>query len=509
MNNWAKHFPSWLAWMPVIAAFAILWPHSVTLRGDDFGYVESVVATIRGEWLASSHWLEPFNFVLPVLSTAAYMLTGSFYIASYGVSGAIAIANFLLLWRWMRPALPPGWFGDLGIAAVTLTPVCLNKTVEFTGVPLGWTLTLAALLAWRARSSGWFFFAVVLGVLNRQSAVCLLALPAADLAIRWWRGERVETRWNLALVLAVGAVACVVLATPVNFARTLTAQRLATAHLLGSAEQALLGIGMAGGIAAIWAVLRGEAWLVVGRDVFKCPWPSLLWLSAGAVTLTRGVDIACETPALSRISVLIVASGFLLSAALPRALSRITTEALAAAALYTVLVAWRGIWWDYYFCDLALFLAFPRRVSVPVARGLSVSGALALTMVAVMWIIPLYWQIHWAEGSGRAYERALRAGRLTVTEISEAPFGLLGWKVFPALVQRCPKGEARLGDFVKFIEANRSTYRRGVVSILEAGPERRSLHGSGELWALPVGYEPRQFPLDDAEWSRWLQSSKP
>lgn len=503
MKSGPEYVPVLLAGTFSVLAGLLLWPRSVVLRSDDFGYVESVVAAIQGSWLPASHWLEPFNLILPWIGAGVFAASGSFYASTMGVVAVLAGLNLLLLWRWLRPTFPEGWGGDLALVALAFTPVALNKTVEFTGVPLSWLLLLASLLAWRARMVGWFYLTVVLGVMNRQSAVCLLMLPLTHVAIAVWRGQPWSRRWLVGLAVASVAILAVIWWVPPNFARQLSAERLATPAPLPALRQLILGIGLAGGLAAGWALLRGESTLFVGRTVLARPWASVAWLAAGATTLAGGAAIACEAPQFGRFSSLWVAGAFALAAALPRAVHRVAPELLAAGLLYVLLVSWRGVWWDYYVCDLALLLAWPRELSHRRDARVSTGLACALAALALAWVIPLWGQLRWAEGSMRAYEHALRSRQLSEAEMSQAPFGTLGWKVFPALVER--REAMQLSDFVKFVEAGRSSYSRGTITLFPPGPDRRSLHGSGEWWQLPADYVSRPLPLDDAEWREWLR----
>jgi hypothetical protein len=498
----------WLPWIGFAAALVYVWPRSVIPRSDDFGYLESVVNAIRGEWFAGSQWLEPFNLVLPVISAALYQLTASFYTATVGLIGIVALANFVLLWRWLRPVVSLDWTGALAVLAVAIGPVSLNKTVEFTGVPLGWTFFLGALLAWRARAAGLFFCLVLLGFLNRQSIVCLLLLPCVHESWRWRRGERVEVRWIAGLVVTSAAVVAVMTGMPRNFARTLTALHGSETSVLPRLSQALLGLGLLGGLAALWALLRGERPVRVGRADLQKWGPVIAWLALGVITVLIGVELRCETPHLARLAPLVVVGAFGLSAAMPRALLGVEPAMLAAALFYGALVAWRGVWWDYYLCEAALLLAARRAdVMAPVSRPVSGITAVALLLIGAVWLFPLRWQLRWAERQVVAYEPALREGRLAVSEISEAPFGYLGWKVFPAFVARGTTPDVRLSDFLKFVETGRSYVQSGDVKLFPPEAERHSLHGSGELWPLAANYRPRIFPLNDAEWRAWLKNS--
>ncbi len=502
----------WLLWLIFVAVLVWLWPGRVLVRGDDFGYLESVTETIRQGGLVSSDWIEPLNFVLPLVSAGIWYLGGSFYLATFGFLGALELLNFHLLWRWLRPQLVAGWTGHVAVLAVALLPVGLNKTVEFTGVPLGWAMFLGALLAWRRQNPGLFFLLVLAGCLNRQSAVCLLALPAVAQLRLWRRGGLPDWRW-VAGVVGVGAVVgAVMLKTPDTLARVLT-ERHQDENTVGRfAGQLLLGLGLLGGIAAGWAWLAGALALGRGNGLRKQALVAVPWLVLGAgLMLTDSVVLRCETPSLWRYGPLVVAVAVFLAATVPTALARVAPEALAATAVYAVLVSWRGVWWDYYLCEPALLLAWsvaPQAARTGVAAPARVACA-ACAAVALVGLLPVWHQLRWSESRILAYESALRAGRLEVTAASEAPFGFLGWKVFPAMVTRADEPGLRLSDFTKFVEAGRSHLGPQGIVVLPPLPDVRSLHGSGEVWPLPAGFRPRKFPLSDGEWRDWLAAQQP
>lgn len=491
------------------AVLAGLWPTRVIVRGDDFGYLESVVAAIRAGVGTPSEWLEPLNFVLPALATGLWRMGGNFYVATLGLAAAIALLNFGLLWRWLRPQLPADRWSDATVLAVGLGPVVLNKTVEFTGVPLGWSFVLGALCAWRGRAAGWFFLLVALGTLNRQSAVVLLALPAVEQWRAWRKGARPEWRWAGGVLAVTALVGVVMVATPPTFARALAAQNQAFVHAGRCAAQFVLGPGLLGGIAAVWGWLRDES-RPAGQGWLAQPGLTLAWLGAGAWVMVSGAaELRCETPWLERGASLVVLGAFVAAAAAPRALARVQPELLAAAGLYAALVAWRGVWWDYYLIEPALLLAGARPGTGPVGTSAVARWWCRAGLgVAMLWVYPLARQLRWADSRVVAYERALRTGQIDVTALSGAPFGFLGWKVFPALTARGVEEKMQLSDFLKFIEAERSYFAGGVIVPLPPAAERRSLHGSGERWVLAPDYRPRLFPLNEAEWRGWLEDGR-
>lgn len=505
----AEGMPGLAAWCLFAGVLFWLWPTRVIVRSDDFGYIDSVVRKIQQGGWAQSDWLEPLNLVLPALSAALWRLGGSFYGATLGLAAAIALVNFWLLGRWLQPLFPAGRAGWLAWLGIALCPVLLNKTVEFTGVPLGLAFFLAALLAWRRRTPGLFFICVLLGAANRQSAACLLVLPAAEQLGVWRSGGRLDWRWVAGGLISAAVVAGLLLQVPVTFARELAVQHRAERSVLQFGGQLLLGCGLMGGIAAVFAGLRGESARTTGWTR-SAVGSALVWLGlGGALSLAGLADLACETPWLGRFGPVVVLAAFVAAAAYPEALRRVTPGALATVAIYGLLVAWRGVWWDYYLIEPALLLACAHvSPGSPTSPRLSLVVSCTLLAGSLLWLYPLGRQLRWAEPRVVAYEQAVRTGRIGITEASEAPFGFLGWKVFPALQQRAVAGRY-LSDFSKFIESGRSFYAQGTIIPVPAEPVRRSLHGSGELWPLPADYRPRPFPLNDAEWKAWLGAREP
>ena len=100
------------------------------------------------------------------------------------------------------------------------------------------------------------------------------------------------------------------------------------------------------------------------------------------------------------------------------------------------------------------------------------------------------------------YELALRRGEVQVQEMSEAPFGYLGWKLFNTAKTRGADG-ARLADFLKYVEGGRSGWREGRLIVDREGG-RKSIHPSREIWRLPETWRDRPFPLSDEEWRMFL-----
>jgi hypothetical protein len=179
-------------------------------------------------------------------------------------------------------------------------------------------------------------------------------------------------------------------------------------------------------------------------------------------------------------------------------------EVVVFLVVYALLVSWRGRWWDYYLLEpmLVLLMTAPR---VPVARQATAPRAAAWIALALcLAALPSFksW-LQEAEGKTIAYERALRSGQLRLNELSDAPFGFLGWKLFPLARQR-PDAVA-LSDFLRFVEGARARYAGGAFTVDRDGG-RKSIHPTRERWALPGDYVGRSLPLDNDEWRTYLQA---
>ncbi|HTX65858.1 MAG TPA: hypothetical protein VMD31_08805 [Opitutaceae bacterium] len=482
----------------------LIWllPPAVSVRSDDFSYLDSVVATIQAGRLRPTEWLAPLNIPLPLISWGVWKLSGSFYLSTVGVGAAIALAGFLLLRAWLRGSLPEGTAVDLVALGVALCPVWLNKSVEFTGVPLELACLLGALLAWRR---GWwllFLLATLVGVANRQSAACLLAFPAVELARGFWRKGHLDRRLLALLVTAVAAVGLIVLLAPPTFGRT-----WAMAHLRAVFDPVrfaavwLAGLLLCAALRAGWGLVAGGSVLQPLRRNLQRPWGPVIVLAIGAGLLwTGGFDLLCETPGWTRYSGLLVMAATVLAAGWGDWEHRPEVGVLAFVGLYTGLVAWHLYLWDYYFLAPALVLA---------SSGVRPAAALwrpwlawGLLGGALAYAGFLHGFLRTDEQKVALYERALRAGTLTIAEASDAPFGYLAWKLFPVARQN---GAPDLTDFLKYVQWGRSRCFHGTIVFFREGT-RPSVHPSGELWPLPANYQDRRFPLSDHEWSAFLSA---
>lgn len=484
------------------AWLVFLLPERVIARGDDFGYIEAVVNSIRARAIVPSDWLEPLNVLLPVIGSAVWSVTENFWAATFGVTVVCAVVNVLLLRTWL---VPVGWLDELMVLSVTVTPVWLNKSAEFTGVPLGMALTLASLLAWRAGAQKLFFSLCILACINRQSSVCLLMIPIIGVVRSWV--DRREWQWRLlAGVLAVGVTLVATLCwLPRTFAQQLAAANWPAAPGTFAANVAL-GLVVCAGLRAGWFAIGGYSVAGAFRDNLRAPWVPLVVTALGAIVVLGGAaELRCETPGAESMGTLLVVIATFAGAWCGRWRDLPSLEMLAAVLAYVALVAWRGQWWDYYFLEPLLLLGVPAR---PAGESLIARGVLvALVLVAgCAYAARLGSYVRSCESKIVAYETAIRAGELRITEASDAPFGYLGWKLFGD-VAPSHAGARTLSDFLKYVEGGRARWTDGALSVSREGG-RRSLHPSGERWPLNPARADRRFPLNNREWVEALTAQE-
>jgi hypothetical protein len=490
-----------LAWGAIVIWLA---PFHVVPRGDDFGYLESVVDTVREQRWVASDWLEPLNLPLTVLSAISYSVTEKFYASTFGLNLLLAWVNLILLWLFLKPVIgSPARRWLLAFGLCLLAP-WLNKAISYTGISLGIACTLIAWLSWRRASYCVFFASVLVGFLNRQSALCLLAFPLVGLVKEWLAYRTLNRKAALGIFLTL-AIACAVLLTaPSTYAREIY-HPLARFSLKNFSAQLALAFVVLASCNAAWGALSGIALKPILYANLARPILPLICMSLSAFIVYSGrYGLLWEAPGMDTYGLLVFVIGTTSGAWLNRWNTRFPAEVVLFVVGYAVIVSVRGSWWDYYFIEPALaLLCIPRETAVSrITYASRISSLLALGVTSAL---PLKAHIVEAENKTVAYERALRAGELGIVELSDAPFGYLGWKLFTS-AQKRPDATA-LSDFLKFVEGARAKFSQGTITVWRDGG-RKSIHPSRVGWQLPADYIDRPFPLNNAEWKVYIYRSK-
>ncbi len=552
-----ERYKAWLALtIYAVAYFALLY-HPGLIRLDDFGYLRSVAETFAAGRPHTDGWLEPYSAFTSSLCALAYLATGDFPLATWGLQSLFVIGNAILLRRWLRTRMGAGAATLLALALVSVPPYA-HKCSEFAGNV--WTLfcVLLALAAWRARKWGWFYAVTFLALANRQNAVALLALPAWESLAPFLpdnlpgnlRGT--QPGKNPQRAILIGGAIFLVAAAGLHLSMNHTA-----AQVLG-----IYGGFPAGGwgaflrtqgfgLFAALALLSALGWLTGDSPLANLRGnrarPALPLIATAAFVL---LAVLSPLPLFSFLTPLLGSLDrgfqmqFLTLAVIPILLwtldwRQLQPDApLAVFAAFTFLSGLKGYWYDFYLIDVAVgALCF--RLTRPVAREPGRLGrglAWALLAFGCIWAVGYKVLCDKQRLSIFVYEKLERAGRIAPPDMTDGTFGYLGWKLagpFNDLDRHQDlagfQGFVMLDQVVLETEAPwRRSFKRGPVpaaEIIEEGKARigwmdlryrvLDLHGSppvslgGRAAPIPfdtAGYRPDPYPLDAREWDLYIRA---
>jgi hypothetical protein len=546
----------WVALGCGALVYALL-PPGITLMNDDFGYIGSVVETLRRGRPWTDEWLEPWSASLAGLSALLFTLTGSAQAAVFGLQGlaaaAMGAALFLLIRvRGLRPAIAAG------LVAVVLTfPTVLWKSLEFTSV----IIYLPALLwaIWAVERRSWIVFLGVwaLALASRQSAIVWGAIPLWHSAVAVRR--RLPFREHVAapaLAVAAGGVVFLVLLLGMNRTHSqsvIANQPWPSLEWTTSLHHAVFGagiwlifagigalvaaLGRHGGAALSWSVARPLAAIGAAAGIFALL--SLLRpiyfehasFDGGQGVVYRNLLIAIGLGGWSTLRF------------------AVRPDFLLAAACSLAAVSQRPDVWDYYYLDIA-FLAFFGVLTSPGSEREGAAPRWLAAAAAVVGAVVAGFHGWYSYGQkcrvDRDYavcvltETALRHHAIGLNEIGHAPFGFIGWHLHRSYLARDPGTPHEIGGFMRYVEANPIEVRASPRRVWADSRSLRPIDGpdasrviasglfpTGWLWTerysllrrpdAPVRPAPpnlptdsrlvRRFPLDAAEWSRCLSGA--
>ncbi|MEO7413287.1 MAG: hypothetical protein ABIZ81_08005 [Opitutaceae bacterium] len=528
----------------------LLLPSGVITINDDFGYLRSVVQTLQQGRPWTDDWLEPWAASLSSLGALLFSATGSFSFAIHGLLAAFAVAAFAAMGLLFRQR---GFSLKLGAAAalVLLTfPTVLWKTVEFTSVALYLPCLLFAL--WASAGQRWWLFLVfwALAMAARQSALPWLLIPlwGAAQGAFFSKSERRSRAWAAPAAAAVcGLLFFGVLDRGMNqtHAQEVLTQQAFT-HIVPRDALRAFGVGFfVYMVAAGWgAFLLGQSGRV-SCGVASRRKIALVALIFAALLLVDERDWARWEHNLVigssgwwylKLVIAISAVGWL------RGGFRLRADYALFALGSLVLVCVRGVIWDYYLLEVALFGIFGvTALERSSARDFRSSRWL-LGLVAVfhlLFFLDLKCVLDRARALCVISEIALREQKLQPTELSYAPFGFTGWHLYPYYVRHEGKASADLAGFGRYLRSGAVEVGQSYSKVLHVLPQfrheppgdRRNLVASGRVrfaWffhaeffllrfkteteqpadvsLVAAEYHPQSLPLNDAEWRSFIET---
>ena len=488
------------------------------LRSDDFGYLRSIVETLRLGRPHTYDWLAPYGATMSTLCASIYRLTGSFYLATYGFQALCALAAYALLYRLLAKRIAP-WPAAVLTLAFTTFPLFFSKAADFHGSLSTLVLFLLALLFFEAGKPALFFLASFLAFANRQSHLALLILPVLAAVsplwpqwpLRWDRAAGVRRKLKAVPAALLGpggegsASAFSGWTTWLWTGAFLAAAagvhlRMNRTYAMANAVFTDYGTGRlpAVTLALLAGCFATMAFLAVFRSTFSPPWKTLtgnlrspaLPLAASAVLLVMSrfwppTLVLTDTPFFGYagwqqvnavLPWILLAGIWFLDFRLLR-----PSPYLALTGGFILIASLRGVWWDYYFLEimvLCLLLAaggesrgrIPWLRSAPWILGLFLIGNFVYGYLFRV-------QMDKQKLSVTVLERLDREGRVSVDRMSSATFGYLGWKLFDYYLANEGMRYGELADFLGYVRKDR-------VSIETHLPWRRAYKAG-----LPPGSE--------------------
>ncbi len=438
---------------------------------DDFGYLGSVLETMRRGRPWTDDWLEPWAASLSVISAVVWQLTGSFLIATQGLQallGAASAGGAYVLFRALE--VPRG--RSLLLSFLLLTgPTALWKQIEFTAMVLYLPCLFWAI--WAALKGRWglFFIAWFLAFSSRQSALVWLALPAWSCVRGWFSGGAPAKDWQApAWALAGALLGVLLLQQGMNESH---AQKMLTAHAWTRMELSYTIRNVALGI-IVWLTAAGWGALLkaanaAGRSLGPVEPRRVLAVLAtvtGVAVLSASffpiyIEHDGYTGGMGRLYVGTalaagIAGWLLAPGAIRPGFVLAGLGALAPLALRTNT-------WDYYYLDIALLgLA---AMDVPKVKSQARPAVWPLGWLVLALVTAYHLQFAWYLKCrvDREYainvltERALREKQLAIADIGHASHGFIGWQLHPHYIASEGREDVNTGAFTRYLRRGAAT----------------------------------------------------
>lgn len=429
--------------------YMLLLPDKIIMISDDFGYYSSVIKTIQEGTVMASDWLGPTNAFLAVICWWTYVLTGNFFISTMGVIALCSLAFFVLLYFQLRKKYSSQLSIMLTLAICTF-PIYLVRSLDFFSLMPILTCLLISVNLYERKRWFWFFLVVLFAFSIRQSVVVLLALP---LIFVFTNKFKAIARIFYGFILFIAGVVLIRISVTPGYVQ----ENLENLDRMFESFHPIIFLN---------AILTGFYFFIIFLAFINLITEPAL-LSNISVNIKRNhipllftiILVACfflnqYQPFIIQIHTL----GFkfmnnfpyvffvvaLLSVwSIDYSLFRIDNSKswvpfFITSVCFVVLVSFRGLWGDAYFMELILFavltlVATDRKEQIVINRRKYFSSiiltALLIFNLGYSVLFGLYLEVK--EQTTFAYESLLRNKILKVTEASSAPFGYLGWKLFP------------------------------------------------------------------------------
>lgn len=522
-------------------------PKFLFLRSDDFGYLDSYLQSLKNNRITVSQFLEPYNAFSTLIFLVIYKISSSMYLSTWGMVIILSVINFTLI-QYLATELLGIKRGILTAFTITTFPTYLNIAFDMTGIITTWTLFLIALTAWHKKNHLIFYVFAILATINRQSSIVLFIVPLFLIINQYLQHKKIEKKLIIQLLFSISGIIFFISRMNSTIAWKLVSVNLFYFnHFKYTLAALFTGIFIISVILVIFQLVISAVAITKFFSVnIKKPLIPFLLTTQLAVFFLFGLKlIHFQTPVLNVTiwlnSLLYVI--FLMGIWLYDWQKIIFSKYLWAAFFLIFLVSLRGIWFDYYFFEIFILCLFHQfEIAKHVLRkggDIRLNGFYLIIFPLILFNLFYYFMfkfhLDYSALSVKVYEKMLRQKKIDLSNMGEAPFGFLAWKLFPYAVSR---NKSSLTEFTCYLSGDYN-YRLMLTQkdnqydsfsnakVLESGKvtagfkkfnyyltkpgnfqvsESKCSYGNRQLpFTLDHNYS-RIFPLNDNEWKIYLKN---
>ncbi len=203
-----------------LALYYYTFPRATMMYGDEFGYFDGLVKSIRGNIFSSPNFLAPTNIGFQFLGSVVYKLTNNFFLASYGV----VCFSYLLVGIILYFLLRQEGFSVRNNVFILVFLMAHPYIIDFSSEYHGFATYLVFILLgvyFSSRNQLLFCIAFVAAFLIRQSAVFLLILPAFDCLKSYLKDKKVRIPYLTSIVVLVIITVALIKFLPKSYAASI------------------------------------------------------------------------------------------------------------------------------------------------------------------------------------------------------------------------------------------------------------------------------------------------
>lgn len=515
-------------------------PKFLFLRSDDFGYLDSLVISLKNHKIVTSQFLEPPNLFSTLSGYSIFKITKSIYLAVTIPLFISTVLTFTLLFLSLNKYYKYIQAIMFTLLIMTL-PTVINISFDVTGIMTSWAAFILSIYLWEKRQIALFFAVVFLAAVNRQSNLVLLVFPFFSLFA-------FKSKVNKKPVLLLFIFTLIALSGVFFVQGTTLAQKQSMLNPVILNHYKFVNYGLSAFVyGVLFFILSVTFYSFLSFPLFFLKtlkrniqffYLPLAFTAVFVLTFfLLGQSVHFQTPILNQNLNSLNILQLLLFLAIwffPWQYLKINIFLLCGLA-FIILNSIRGLWYDYYFFEL-LILAFYyyRDTAGPSLKRINLNYLLLIVTPIIclnsIFYINFKYYLDLEGLKVRLFEKALRQNIISVSSLRDAPFGYQAWKLFDFSQQN---GEKPITEFLCYLKSNpdlsitigekianpksipnqigEGEYKLGFKKtnyyIRKTGTNSNISKCHGDEKYLPgklKKYKNKIFPLNDREWLEYL-----